>query len=55
MDAIPELEEPNGLVRIRNRPLNQEKMGDSNSCFFFFLFVFLGPHLQHVEIPRLGV
>ena len=30
-----------------------------NSCFFNFLifwsFVFLGPHLQHMEIPRLGV
>ena len=22
---------------------------------FFFFFVFLGPHLQHVEVPRLGV
>ena len=22
---------------------------------FFFFFVFLGPHLQHMEIPRLGV
>ena len=28
------------------------------SCFFFlfyFLFFFLGPHLQHIEVPRLGV
>ena len=23
--------------------------------FFFYLFVFLGPHLQHMEVPRLGV
>ena len=23
--------------------------------FFFFLFVFLGPHLWHIEVPRLGV
>ena len=23
--------------------------------FFLFFFVFLGPHLQHVEVPRLGV
>ena len=22
---------------------------------FFGLFVFLGPHLQHMEVPRLGV
>ena len=22
---------------------------------FFFFFAFLGPHLQHMEIPRLGV
>ena len=22
---------------------------------FFFFFVFLGPHLWHMEIPRLGV
>ena len=25
-------------------------------CFFFFFFlVFLGPHLRHMEVPRLGV
>ena len=23
--------------------------------FFFFCFCFLGPHLQHMEVPRLGV
>ena len=23
--------------------------------FFFFFFVFLGSHLQHMEVPRLGV
>ena len=23
--------------------------------FFFFVFFFIGPHLQHMEIPRLGV
>ena len=22
---------------------------------FFFLFFFLGPHLWHMEVPRLGV
>ena len=23
--------------------------------FFFFFLVFLGPHLQHMEVPMLGV
>ena len=23
--------------------------------FFFLSFVFLGPHVQHMEVPRLGV
>ena len=23
--------------------------------FFFFFFVSLGPHLRHMEVPRLGV
>ena len=22
---------------------------------YLFIFVFLGPHLQHIEVPRLGV
>ena len=26
-----------------------------SSFFFFCLFVFLGPHPRHVEVPRLGV
>ena len=25
------------------------------SFFLFFFFFFLGPHLQHIEVPRLGV
>ena len=27
-------------------------------CFFFFFFfflIFLGPHLRHMEVPRVGV
>ena len=24
-------------------------------CFFVFVFVFLGPHPRHMEVPRLGV
>ena len=27
---------------------------DHDTLFFFFLF-FLGPHLWHMEVPRLGV
>ena len=26
-----------------------------NFFFFFWSFVFLGPHLWHMEVPRLGV
>ena len=31
--------------------------GGGSPCivFFFFFLFFLGPHLQHMEIPRLGV
>ena len=25
------------------------------AILFFFSFVFLGPHLRHMEVPRLGV
>ena len=24
-------------------------------CLFFLVFCILGPHLQHMEVPRLGV
>ena len=27
----------------------------SGELIFFFFFVFLGPHPQHTEVPRLGV
>ena len=27
----------------------------SSLHFFFFFFFFLGPHVQHMEVPRLGV
>ena len=26
-----------------------------HAIFFFFFFFFLGPHLQHMEVARLGV
>ena len=29
---------------------------NSHTCFFFFFFLsFLGPHLQQIEVPRLGI
>ena len=31
--------------------LNFGVLGD----FFFFLFIFLGPHAHHMEVPRLGI
>ena len=34
--------------------LNDESHPKKKKIFFFFL-VFLGPHLLHVEVPRLGV
>ena len=31
-------------------------LSSTSDCpFFFLLFVFLGPHLQHMQVPRLGV
>ena len=33
----------------------QESTGESLSLFFFFFFFFFGPHLWHMEVPRLGV
>ena len=29
--------------------------GRSGKTFLFFFFFFLGPHLWHMEVPRLGV
>ena len=29
--------------------------GNSYLFIYLFIFVFLGPHLQHMEVPRLGV
>ena len=36
-----------------NTKLKCNKMQYHNSPFFFFCFS--GPHLQHMEVPRLGV
>ena len=37
--------------------LNSAERSRSLRCFYlpFFFFVFLGPHPQHMEVPRLGV
>ena len=32
------------IMKLRSGKLN-----------FFFFFIFLGPHQQHMEVPRLGV
>ena len=36
------------LTLIREKSVTDES-------FFFFFFRFLGPHLRHMEVPRLGV
>ena len=33
----------------------KEKLEGCNPAIFFFLVFFLGPHLSHMEVPRLGV
>ena len=44
-----------GYYKLLNRfPLCQ-RVGTNNHFFFFFGFFFLVPHLQHMEVPRLGV
>ena len=40
----------------KKRNVNPEFSLSLSFFFFFFFFVFLGPHhLQHMEVPRLGV
>ena len=34
--------------------LGESFSSSSSSSFFFFFFVFLGSHLRHMEVPRLG-
>ena len=34
---------------------HSEQLNLSPNFFFFRLFVFLGPHPRHMEVPRLGV
>ena len=37
------------------RSLTIRPPGNSSIPFFFFFFYFLGQHLQHIQVPRLGV
>ena len=41
------------FLKRERKPLS--KINVSFSSIFFFFFGFLGPHLWHVEVPRLGV
>ena len=35
--------------------MNGEGEGGTLGFYFYFVFFFLGPHPQHMEVPRLGV
>ena len=39
----------------RNPPWIVKNKTSEIRPFLFVLFCFLGPHLQHLEVPRLGV
>ena len=41
--------------RGRERPMVHGALIIPRQVFFFFSFFLLGPHLQHMEVPRLGV
>ena len=45
------------MVSQRTQGRKSKQVAHPNKPFFFFLsfFVFLGPHPQHMEVPRLGV
>ena len=44
-----------GLVEVVVDGDDYSNCRDVDGFFFFLLFCFLGPHLQHMEAPRLGV
>ena len=46
--------ETNGTFNDEAIP-ERNKISVSNFFFFFFFFGFLGPHTQHMEVPRLRV
>ena len=45
------------VVKLPNRELKmfRNTKGTGLSLSFFFFSYFLGPHPQHMEVPRLGV
>ena len=42
-------------VRAKTIKAIEQKLTVVFFCFLFLSFVFLGPHLLHIEVPRLGV
>jgi len=53
----PRLQQLKHQILTTRPPGNSLIPSSSSSSFFFFFlsFVFLGPHLGHIEVPRLGV
>ena len=49
---LPQSLSPRQTVFQRHDQVSKNKTGFD---FFFFFFGFFGPHLQHMEVPRLGV
>ena len=48
----------NGAIRFSSHPggsLKYKLFCSLLEMFLFFLFCFLGLHMQHIEVPRLGV
>ena len=43
------------LVGHTPQSLSTKSQAPKAEFFFFFFLVFLGPHPQHMEVPRLGV
>ena len=43
---------------VNNATVNmgvQPPLWDPNFIFYLFIYLFFGPHLQYMEVPRLGV
>ena len=45
------------MLSVQPEKKRKEKLACNRSSLFIylFIFVFLGPYLQHMEVPRLGV
>ena len=48
-------EETPGKLKFRDILQNYQPFNAKEICSFVLSFVFLGPHLWHMEVPRLGV